>query len=163
MTKPTLSKLSDLAQVVSALAVIVSLIYVGREIKANTEASRAATRQAIAETDFQFISTVLDPLTLLEAESKLAHGQELSLAEHFALVERQHLNFRIFENAYFQFSTGLLETETWNRYRRIIQLLFTGNDPAQAMWEQKKQIFDASFREEVEAIRTHSSPQQSPE
>lgn len=92
MNKPTLAKLSDLAQVISAVAVIVSLVYVGREIKANTDASRAATRQAIAETDLQFISTLLDPLTILEAESKLASGFELSPTENLWIEIRNRLN-----------------------------------------------------------------------
>jgi len=153
MKKVTLSGLSDLSQVVSAIAVVFSLIYVAQQIRANTEATRAATRQSIAETDFEFISTVLDPLTLLEAETKLLAGSELAPSEHLALVERQHLNFRIFENAYYQFSTGLLEPETWERYRQIIRVLLFDREPARTMWEQKKHIFDESFRVEVEAIR----------
>ena len=111
--KVTLSSLSNLSQIVSAIAVVISFVYVGQQIRANTEASKAATRQSIAETNFEFISTVLDPFTLLEAKAKLIAGSELTPSEHLVFIERQHLNFRIFENAYYQFSTGLLEPETW--------------------------------------------------
>ena len=67
MQKLTLSQWSDLAQVVSAIAVVASLVYVGFEIHRNTEASRAATRQSIAETDFVYVAATLDPVRLVEA------------------------------------------------------------------------------------------------
>lgn len=89
MRRFTLSQWNEVSQVVSALAVVVSLVYVGREIRANTAASHAATRQAIAQTDFEYVGATLDPLTLLVAETKVAAGEELSPTEHFVLVERQ--------------------------------------------------------------------------
>ena len=55
MRKLSLTEWSELSQVVSAIAVVASLIYVGYEIRRNTEASRAATRQSIAETDFEYV------------------------------------------------------------------------------------------------------------
>jgi hypothetical protein len=153
MKRFTLSQWSEVSQIVSALAVVVSLVYVGQEIRSNTEASRAATRQAIAETDFEYVGATLDPLTLLEAEAKLAAGAELTNTEHFVLVERQHLNFRIFENAYYQYRVGMLGAETWERYRWIISLLFARHEPARAMWERFGPSFDETFKAEVAEIR----------
>lgn len=153
MRRLTLGQWSDLSQVVSALAVVVSLLYVGLEIRANTEASHAATRQAIAQTDFEYVGATLDPLTLLEAEAKIEAGETLTPVEHFVLVERQHLNFRIFENAYYQHRIGLLGVETWERYRWIISRQLTMHEPASAMWEKFGPSFDDSFRAEVAAIR----------
>jgi len=115
MKKLSLSEWSDISQVVSAMAVVASLVYVGFEIGRNTEASRAATRQSIAETDFEYVGATIDPLTLAEAEAKYEAGLDLTLTEQFILRERQHLNFRIFENAYYQYRVGLLEEETWCR------------------------------------------------
>ena len=43
----TLQDWSNLAQVIGALAVVISLIYVGFQIKRNTSAVRSATAQAI--------------------------------------------------------------------------------------------------------------------
>ena len=153
MAKPTLGQLSDLSQIVSALAVVASLVYVGFQIRQNTEASRAATRQAIAETDFEYVGATLDPLLLVEAEAKSEAGLDLTTTERFILRERQHLNFRIFENAYYQYRAGLLERETWERYRWIISRQLAVNDAAIAMWERFGTSFDESFIAEVAAIR----------
>jgi hypothetical protein len=43
----TLQDWSNLAQVVGAIAVVISLVYVGFQIKRNTSAVRSATAQAI--------------------------------------------------------------------------------------------------------------------
>ncbi|MDH3207708.1 MAG: hypothetical protein OEO79_13985 [Gemmatimonadota bacterium] len=42
-------KLSRVVEIVTAIAVVVSLIYVGREIQQNTAAIQAATGQAACE------------------------------------------------------------------------------------------------------------------
>jgi hypothetical protein len=153
MSKLTLGQWSDLSQVVSAVAVVASLVYVGVEIGRNTEASRAATRQSIAETDFEYVGSTLDAALLVEAEARYEAGLELSATDRFILRERQHLNFRIFENAYYQYQVGRLEPETWQRYRWIISRLLTLNEPAQAMWLRFGPSFDESFMAEVEKIR----------
>ena len=153
MKKPSLSQLSDLSQIVSAVAVVASLVYVGSEIRQNTEATHAATRQAIAGTDFEYVGATLDPLLLAEAEAKLEAGAELTQTEQFILVERQHLNFRIFENAFYQYRVGLLEAETWQRYRWIISLQLATNGPAQKMWAKFGPSFDESFTREVRQIQ----------
>ena len=158
MPKPTLGQLSDLAQVVSAVAVVASLVYVGFEIRQNTEASRAATRQSIAETDFEYVGATLDPAMLVEAETKEEAGLELTPTERFLLRERQHLNFRIFENAHYQYRAGLLNEETWQRYRWIIARQLRMNEAAIAMWERFGPSFDASFKAEVAAIQSEDFP-----
>ena len=154
MKKLSLSQWSDLSQVVSAVAVVASLIYVGFEIRQNTEASRAATRQSIAETDFEYVGATLDALTLAEGEAKYEAGLDLSPTERFILRERQHLNFRIFENAHYQYRAGLLEAETWERYRWVISRQFAMNEATRRMWTRFGPSFDESFKAEVEAIRS---------
>jgi hypothetical protein len=90
----------------------------------------------------------------VEAEARYEAGLELSATQRFILRERQHLNFRIFENAYYQYRAGLLEEETWLRYRWIISRLLTLNEPAQAMWERFGPSFDESFKAAVARIRS---------
>ena len=149
-----LGRWSDLAQVVSAVAVIASLIYVGVEIRNNTEATRAATRQAISDTDLEFIGASLDPLTLLAARSKELRGVELSHVEQLALITHQHVNFRIFENAFYQHRAELLDEQRWETYRWIIASLFATVPSVDSMWTAYGPAFDSEFRDTVEVIRT---------
>ena len=152
MTQSRLSVFSDAAQIISALGVVVSLLYVGYEIRQNTGAPRAATRQAVAETDLAFVAGPLDPALLARAESKRVTGQELTGAEELVLYERQHLNFRVFENAHYQFEIGLLEAEVWGRHLRIIESRLTTDPFAAAMWASNARFFTESFRAVVDSI-----------
>jgi len=157
MAGMNLQKWSDVSQIVGALAVVASLIYVGIEIRSNTEATQAATRQAALQADIEYLGSVLDPATLLRAEVKLNQGLELSPEEQYVLIERQHVNFRVFENAFYQYSYGLLVPERWETYRRIIETRFRNYEPTRTMWANFGANFDEGFRVEVESIRAELS------
>ena len=49
MKMPKLSELAQIAEVIAAVAVVVSLVYVGRQMQSNTAAVQAAAVQAVAE------------------------------------------------------------------------------------------------------------------
>jgi hypothetical protein len=154
MSKMKLQHWSELSQVVSAVAVVISLVYVAMEIRGNTEATRAATRQAISQTDLDFISAPLDAGILLVAQSKERQGLEVDGVELLALITHQHVNFRVFENAFYQHRAGLLEGERWETYRWIISLLFATTPSADSMWTAYEQSFDSEFRDTVTLIRS---------
>ena len=69
------------------------------------------------------------------------------------LVARQHVNFRVFENAYYQYEQELLEPETWKRYRIIIQDMLKNNKASHKMWIQFANSFTDSFQNEIEQIK----------
>lgn len=141
-----------MSQIISALAVVVSLIYVGAQVNQNTKATQAAMRQSIADNDITYLSTSLDNSVLALATHKYAYGLELTEYEKSQLFARQHVNFRVFENAFYQYQQGLLEPETWSRYRRIIRGLLTNDDAAKRMWGSMDVSFTQSFQDEVTAI-----------
>jgi hypothetical protein len=58
MKKPTLGELAELAEIVAAVAVVLSLIYVGRELRNNSAAVRAESLQSVADASGQLLSTV---------------------------------------------------------------------------------------------------------
>ena len=148
------SRGSAIRETLAALGLIASMIFVGLEIRQNTVAARAATRQAISDVDLEYLSATLDPQTLLAAELKLESGLDLSPDEHFILVERQHVNFRIFENAFYQNQIGLLVDERWETYQRIMHRRFANDEPTQAMWAKYGAGFDAAFQRVVATIRS---------
>ena len=91
------------------------------------------------------------------AASKLEEGYDLTPLEHSQLVKRQHMNFRIFENAYYQYRKGTLELPEWGRYNSLIEVLLCEDEPAQTMWTRFHPTFVPEFRDAVEAIRRRCS------
>lgn len=147
-----LSTLSELSQIISALAVVVSLVYVGAQVNQNTKATQAAMRQSIADNDITYLMTSLDNSIVATALYKQYCNIELTELEMSQLTNRQHVNFRVFENAFYQYQQGLLERETWSRYRLIIKGLLTNDRAAQKMWSYLQKSFTKSFQQEVQLI-----------
>ena len=54
----SLDKVHKMGELIAAAAVIISLIFVGREIRDNTVASEAATYQSLASDDVLFLLNV---------------------------------------------------------------------------------------------------------
>ncbi|MAJ31329.1 MAG: hypothetical protein CMC18_01555 [Flavobacteriaceae bacterium] len=61
-------------------------------------------------------------------------------------MEEQQVNFRIFDKAYFQYRSGLLEKEECGKYQKIIRTLFSENEFAREMRELYEPNFSASFQ-----------------
>ena len=152
MRKIKLSTFSDVSQIISALAVVISLIYVGAQVNQNTKATQSAMRQSIADNDVTYLMSSLDNTILAIALYKDENNMELSGLEWSQLVSQQHVNFRVFENVFFQFEHELLEPETWERSRFIIKYMLENNEHSRKMWMRLDKLFTDSFQSEVKQI-----------
>ncbi len=150
MAHRTLQEWAQIAEIAAAIAVVGSLAYVAYELRENTRALEATSRQNLAGQDLAYISSALDSSVVARAHAKNQAGEELSYLEMSQLAERQHLNFRIFENAYYQFSIGALEESEWERYERIIRIVICNNHPANEMWRAYKSGFTPEFQDVVD-------------
>ena len=149
MVRRTLQDWASIAEIMGAVAIVFSLIYVGYELRENTRAVQAQTRQAFSAQDMTFFETALDPPVVARAVAKRQAGEELSHLEQSQLETREHLNFRIFEHAFYQFQKGTLEADEWGRYARIIRGKCT-DLPALTMWNRLKESFQPDFRQLVD-------------
>ena len=153
MRHRTLQDWASIAEIAGGVAVVLSLIYVGYGLRENTRAIEAQTRQAFAAGDLTFFETALDQTVVAAALAKEEAGEELSLIEQSQLKTREHLNFRIFEHAHYQYQKGTLEEAEWDRYARIVRTKCT-SEPAQAMWGEASETFQPEFRRVVNEIFT---------
>jgi len=148
MTRRTLQDWASIAEIVGAFAIVISLAYVAYEIRENTRALEATSRQSLADQDLEFIGSALDSSVVAVAYAKYWAGQELSNLEMSQLIEREHLNFRIFENAFYQYSIGAIAESEWQRYVQIIDVVICDGmkDPATQMWQRYGPSFTPDFR-----------------
>ena len=96
MARRTLQDWAHVAEIVAAIAVVVSLAYVAYELRENTRALESSARQNLAAQVMGFINSALDSSVIARALSKFQSGAELSDLEVLQLKERRHVNFRIF-------------------------------------------------------------------
>jgi hypothetical protein len=146
------SKFKFLVEWLSAIALIFSLIFLAIEVKQSNSLARATVRQTINDNDVDYLETFLDSNTIPIANYKLKSGQELSKYEIQQIIWQQHINYRIFDNGYYQYQNGLLDKEEWLKYKSIMTTLFEKNPYVYEMWAEYGENFSSSFQVEVEKI-----------
>ena len=110
-----------IGEIVGALAVVVSLIYLAIQIRNQNLESRAATVQQVLESNAAAISRLQDP--------GLAKIWLAGIADFDALPDDERLRFviyltaalRSFEIAFYQWRSGRLDEETWITLLQVIK------------------------------------------
>jgi len=108
---------SSIAQVVSGIAIVVTLVYLALQIRQNTVAMQAAARAGTAEGDVEWLYKLVD-----HPELGLLMRQEEPLTEHEASQVNAYLVafMRLKEANFRHYKAGALDEDTWANYRSSI-------------------------------------------
>ena len=110
----SLAKWTLVTESLGTIAIIVSLLFVGYEIRQNTTADYAATYEALGKSQIEWRLAIASNPKLLEAWSE-GVGFDLPAPDFHLLIEALYLNY---EQAYFARSYGRLGDREWERYDR---------------------------------------------
>ena len=145
MARLGLKELANVAEVIAALAVVVSLVYVGGEVQSNTAAVRGAAMQAIATTDAEVLMAIASDSALSEIvrvgyedPSRLSQGD----AFRFSLFMRQF--WLTFQNVYKQAELELVDPSVWESYVSVICGMWT-RPGVREVWPDHRPILDPGF------------------
>ena len=136
------------------LSVVVSLAFVGFEIRQNTSAVRSATNIAISN---QVIDISRDIATD-ERLSRLTHlmlvenvlGEELSPEDYISLQMHVNAGLRRIENIFLQVQDGILDPSAFNQ---IAVSNYYRTNIARETWNMYGKYFDKGFISHFEALR----------
>ena len=107
------SKWSAIAEIVSSIAILVTLIYLSIQTQQNTAAIQANTRQTMITTDIETLKAGMDyPSALVQ----MRKSEELSDEEKNQIVSWLIMLVRTREYEWFQYKNGLLDKQTWEAY-----------------------------------------------
>ncbi len=152
MTRFSLSEWANVAEIGAAVGVIVSLIFVGFELQSGTEATEAATREAISRKDLAYLSLRIDSSVLARASTKQSSDDELSPLEKDQLIREQFINFASVDYSYAEFRRGAQGLDEWLRHRNIIQRSIENNKYSKLMWERKQHAFSPELQKLVDSF-----------
>ena len=152
MAKYGLSDWANVAEIAAATGVVISLIYVGLELRSNTEATQAATREAINQKDMQFLSLRLDSSLLARAHAKRLKGEELSFLEESQLIQEDYVNFVSFEHTFRQYQNGVITQDEWLRHENIVRIQIQRYEYSKLMWQNHHDTFTPEFQELVKSF-----------
>ena len=146
----TLESLGNIGEFLGALAVLVSLFYLGFQIRQNTRAARAATHQAWATTNAAVNMLLPQSLEFTRVyrtgsvDPAKLDPEELTQFNAYMLQA-----FNGFEGLYFQFRNGAIDSIYWHSKVEQMRVLM-GPPGIRSWWERYSEIFfDPRFREVV--------------
>ncbi|TNE59704.1 MAG: hypothetical protein EP340_01740 [Alphaproteobacteria bacterium] len=118
-----------IADIVAAGAIVMTLGFLARQIKGETVARRAQTRQELANARRNGIEMHLHHPDLRSARYKSRHGEELTAKERDIFFWYVALMLRDFENFVYQHNLGTLDAEELETARALVRIQLSG-EPA---------------------------------
>jgi hypothetical protein len=139
MRKLQLSEWASVAEVISAIAVVVSLLYVGYQVNQNTKETRAANRQQLVDRAQSALVAAATSPELAGAVSKAANGTKLSQLElsQYGFFVRGML--KDMEEAYLLYQEGRLDETYWET-RAAVVLSYMARTPARDAYRRDKRL-----------------------
>lgn len=146
-----LTELAQVAEIIAAVAVVVSLVYVGQEVKSNTSAIRGAAMQAIATTDADALLTIASDADLSEIV-RLGDQDPSQLtpadAYRYKMFMRQF--WLSFQNIFQQSELSLIDSSIWHSYLTIICGRYSDRGPRET-WSAHVDVLEPDFAAAVES------------
>ena len=146
MDAQTLEQAYYLGELISVIAVVISLIYVGIGVRQNTLAVKSSTLQAIAENQLEVHSILASNGDLANIVFSGATGTGSNDGvEKFRFTSWMHMAMRSMENAYFQYHEGTLDQRNWNALcRQYLPILHSGFN--KTYWKERGFMFSEDFK-----------------
>ena len=136
------TKASAVAEILSSVAILITLVYLVVEIQQNAEATQAETRQAILDSDQQYLELYIDSpeLSVLQFKADLSDEERIRLSYLLITFVRMR------ESNWLQYENGTLDEVTWRAYQGSIVAVLSA--PQARRWWQNfgvERIFDSEF------------------
>jgi hypothetical protein len=145
-----------IAELLGAIGVIASLVYLARQIRDGQRALRAGSYQQFRQDISQsYNQGMKDPQTARAIRAGMANFAELDEEDAFRFDFWIHGVMHTYDNAHYQHRMGMLDDERWEMHRSDFVGLFT-NDPGVAQWWRqtggRRSKFSPAFVALVEEI-----------
>lgn len=143
--------IQTVASIVGTVAVTLTVVYLAVQIRASTKATYSQT--------YQTAVAALGEMAAIVGESKeksklfavgMADPDKLDDDEYLQFAYLGISLFRRYENAYFQYRSGMIDDEFWNGHRDNL-LWFYHRPGTQRWWKERRLGFSKSFREYLES------------
>jgi len=133
----TLEQLAYLAQIVGVLLIIASLVYVGVQVRQNTNAQLTASRQATLAAHVELLAKSMDYPEATEALG--------SSADEIRFNSWLVMYLRVTEFAWYQYQNGTLDRTSWESYMAPTAAVFAA-ERARRVWDSNVIRLDPGFR-----------------
>lgn len=148
----SLEQASLVAEIISAIAIIGSLIFVGVQLRQATRAMRNSSSQAHSAVYSSVIAPIIENGEFAAIWRRgLADPTTLSDDEWVRVVACTSAQFRFFESSRVQWLKGQLDEEHWQNIEAQVRSFVT-QPGIQAWWKVRRHWHSEAFREWIESL-----------
>ena len=132
--------LGNLGDFIGGIAVVITLMYLAIQIRQNTRAVRASSRQAVVDSYRTLNRLLIDPSVARSFSTGLTSYPNLPFEERsrFSALMNEHVLF--FQSVLALFESGQLEDHTYNIYREWIATVIA-SPGGSAWWNTVRPIY----------------------
>lgn len=141
-----------IAEVIGAIAVIISLIYLAIQIKAQTHEARLAGMHDISVGFRDLVADFGKPETAALYVRGLEGVDAFTDEELFQLITGAQRAFRLWEEAFYLHKEGRLDSENWDGMNRQLAS-FWSTEGFQYVWKIRQQYYGEDFVEMVNNLK----------
>ena len=147
-----LKQWAQIAEVISAVAIFLSLIFVGLQLRSNAQATQSASANATNASISSWYSRIANNEQATKIFWRaLSSPDSLTPEEWYQFVLNMHALFLNLQNSYYLTAEGTLDTEIQNSLAVIVAGV--RDQPGFVRyWEQRKSIFYPEFQAYIDAI-----------
>ena len=151
----TLQDLGNLGELISGIAVVITLVYLAVQIRQNTKTVRTSTYQALLDSSRSDTELIL-------AHPHLARIYRVGRRDPTELTDEERPLFRMligqllqnYEIMYLQHQHGVIDEEFWGRRRLLLRGILS--QPGVRQWwagrANARRFYDPRFQEIVESL-----------
>lgn len=150
----------ELGQAITILAnlgVIAGIVFLGYELRQNTLMIRAQITQSRAELAVTEQVATYNSDYLPSIQVKVQRGQQLTDEEMFRFRTFIRGFLRNQDNAYWQFRSDLLESNTPDSIRLGVSEVIGSNALGRSIWEEQRALYTSEFVDFVDQILSSTS------
>ncbi len=141
-----LPEIAQTAEIVASIGVVVSLIFVGFDIRENTATAKAASAQQIFDSSRRFLLDVAlsDDLSRIRTigETNIDDLTEHEAQRFGGLVLA---NWIFLQNVWIQRSLGAIDERVWESYERMFCSQLKSGPGTLAVWTRQESLYNPDF------------------
>ena len=134
----------------AALAGIVSIYYLIREMQEQNRVARANARQNVSDSHQEIALKGMTP-RMVKIKLKLRKNEDLTPEEDADYITYFSIMLRSRENQHYQYSIGMIDASEWDNYLKSFKTLFKSEYHLK-LWGFMKDTFNDEFVEIVDGI-----------
>lgn len=149
--------INAISQFVSSIAVVLSMLYLAKEVNRSTRVAKVAAQDAAASAVRDVTNTFMENADMSRIwGTGLEDLKSLSAEEQARFFHASHQFLKALETIHFHYLNGLMDQQLWLGWQELLRHYITAPGIAQ-YWAIRSELFSARFREFVSHLEPASN------